>query len=286
MDNHIRSPQPLSKNSAKDWQIWKQEFLIFMTLLGHMAKSEFYKANLFKNLVGSVGIEIINKLSFDRPADRDNLDILLKKIDEYFNPPRKEVEKRYQFFNSSMNPNETIESYIKSLKDKAKNCKFGDLEDSLVIDVIILHANDKVLRKKYLQEDNLTCEKVIEIYKNHKISILESNSASATVPSKQKSKSNVNVNVKEKEKEKDNSNVQQRKKVCSKCNTSHEYKQCPAWNHKCTTCGEMHHFERCCKNLSNQNKTLNKSMNNLTVNKNKGKSVNEAKQLNNLSKQF
>ncbi|KAI4477378.1 hypothetical protein M0804_012764 [Polistes exclamans] len=279
MENHIRPPQPLSNNSPRTWIIWKEEFLIFMRLLGHMARSEYYKANLFKNLVGSVGIEIINKLSFDRPEDRDNLEILLKKIDDYHNPPRKETEKRYQFFNSSINPNETIENYIQRLKEKAKTCKFDNLTDSLVIDVIILHA-DKALRKKYLQEDDLNCDKIIEIYKNHKISTLESNSANANVASKQKSKSNV------KPKEKENPNPQQKNISCARCKKTHEYRQCPAWNNKCKTCGEMHHFEGCCKNFSNQNKSLNRSMNNLTMSKNKGQSVNETKVLNNFSKQL
>lgn len=116
MENHIRPPQPLSNNTSKTWNIWKEQFLIFMKLLGHTSRSENYKANLFKNFIGPVGLEIISKLSFDKPEDKDNLDILLKKIDEYHNPPRKETEKRYQFFKSSMKYSETIENYIQSLR--------------------------------------------------------------------------------------------------------------------------------------------------------------------------
>ncbi|KAI4497712.1 hypothetical protein M0802_007252 [Mischocyttarus mexicanus] len=279
MEQHFRAPQPLSNNSTKTWNLWKEEFLIFMKLIGDMEKPNDYKANCLKHLIGPVGIEIISKLSFNHPEDKDNLDILLQKIDEYYNPPRKETEKRYQFFNSPMNTTETIENYIQSLKDKAQQCKFGDLKDSLIIDVIILHANDKVLRKKYLQEDNLNYEKIIEIYKNHKIATLESNSSNANLPPKQRPKANVNL------KEKENPCSQQ-KKPCKKCNNVHPYKQCPAWNYKCKTCGEMHHFEGCCQNLSNQNKVLNKSMNNLTMGKNRRKPANQDKVLNNIPRPF
>ncbi|XP_043682895.1 uncharacterized protein LOC122636083 [Vespula pensylvanica] len=276
MENHIRPPQPLSNNSPKTWLLWKEEFIIFMKLLGHMSRPEYYKANLFKNFIGPVGLEIISKLSFDHPNDKDNLDIIIKKIDEYHNPPRKEIERRYQFFNSSMKSNETIENYIQSLKEKAKECKFDNLEESLIIDVVILHAKDKELRKKYLQENNLNCEKIIEIYKNHRIATLESSSTTnSTALPKQKNKP-IPVS-----KETESSNVSQ-KKSCWRCKSTHEVRQCPAWNYKCKNCGELHHFEISCRNVaSSQNKPCYKNMNNLNKN---GKPGNHNKTLNNLLK--
>ncbi|KAL2730809.1 uncharacterized protein V1478_005222 [Vespula squamosa] len=263
MENHIRPPQPLSNNLPKTWLLWKEEFLIFMRLLGYMSRPEYYKANLFKNLIGPVGLEIISKLSFDDSNHADNLDILMKKIDEYHNPPKKETERRYTFFNSSMKSNETIENYVQSLKEKAKECKFDNLAESLVIDVIILHTNDKALRKKYLQENKLNCEKIIEIYKNHKISMLENSSInSKALPQRKNKPTPVS-------KETESSNVPQ-KKSCWRCKNTHEIKQCPAWNHKCKNCGEMHHFEICCQDMSSkQHKPYNKN-----INDNNNKSIN------------
>ncbi|XP_035735176.1 uncharacterized protein LOC118447390 [Vespa mandarinia] len=275
MEHHIRPPQPLSNNSPKTWFIWKEEFLIFMRLLGHMSRPENYKANLFKNFIGPIGLEIITKLTFDRPDDKENLDILLKKIDEYHNPPRKIIETRYQFFNSSMKVSETIENYIQSLREKAKDCKFNNLAESLVIDVIVLHTNDKLLRKKYLQEDNLDCDKIIEIYKNHKIASLEAKCTNPTAPPKEKDKLTTVPKVTE------HNNIQQ-KKACWRCKTTHEAKQCPASNYKCKNCGKMNHLEISCQNVSAEmNKPCNKNMNNISK---KGKSLNCNKILNNLSK--
>ncbi|XP_047365977.1 uncharacterized protein LOC124955493 [Vespa velutina] len=274
MEHHIRPPQPLSNNLPKTWFIWKEEFLIFMRLLGHMSRPENYKANLFKNFIGPIGLEIITKLTFNHPNDKENLDILLKKIDEYHNPPKKIIETRYTFFNSFMKTGETIENYIQTLREKAKDCKFNDLAESLVIDVIVLHTNDKLLRKKYLQEDNLNCDKIIEIYKNHKIASLEAKYTNPTVPLKEKDKLTTVP-------ERTQPNVQQ-KKSCWRCKTIHEAKQCPAWNYKCKNCGKMHHFEVSCQNVSaEENKPCIKYMNNFSK---KGKSLNCNKIVNNLSK--
>lgn len=127
------------------------------------------------------------------------------------------------------------------------------MAESLVIDVIILHTTDKALRKKYLQENKLDCEKIIEIYKNHKITTLEAGSINFT-QTKQKYKP---IAV---PKETEPSNYQQ-KRSCWRCKTIHEIKQCPARNHKCKKCNELHHFEISCRNVfSQQNKPCHKSM--------------------------
>lgn len=145
------------------------------------------------------------------------------------------------------------------------------MAESLVIDVIILHTTDKALRKKYLQENKLDCEKIIEIYKNHKITTLEADTINSTQakqrnkhttvpketePSQPKQKNKPTAVPKETEP----SNFQQ-KRHCWRCKTTHEMRQCPARNYKCKKCNELHHFEVSCRNvLSQQNKLYNKDI--------------------------
>ena len=117
MEVHARAPEPLSNKGPmdKNWQMWKKDFLIFMKASGGIKKTEEEKASFFMNLIGRVGQEALENIKFE-DSENDNLEILLKKFDEYFDPPKREVEERYKFFTRSKKNNETIEDYINDLK--------------------------------------------------------------------------------------------------------------------------------------------------------------------------
>jgi len=118
MEAHARAPDPLTKDGdmASNWQSWKEDFLIFMKVTGYIDKPNEIRANLLKNRIGKVGIEAIQNISFDNMQDKDDMDKLIEKLEEYFNPPKKEVIERYQFFTRSKKQNESIEQYINILK--------------------------------------------------------------------------------------------------------------------------------------------------------------------------
>lgn len=118
MEVHARAPDPLVQNRdmASNWQSWKEDFIIFMKITGYIDKPNVIRANLLKNRIGKVGLEAIQNISFDNIEDKDDMDILIKKLEEYFNPPKKEVVERNQFFKRSKKQNESIEQYINILK--------------------------------------------------------------------------------------------------------------------------------------------------------------------------
>ena len=43
-------------------------------------------------------------------------------------------------------------------------------------------------------------------------------------------------------------------KTCSKCNSTHTYKDCPAFGKKCHKCGNKNHFSSCCRSNVSQDK--------------------------------
>ena len=43
-------------------------------------------------------------------------------------------------------------------------------------------------------------------------------------------------------------------KTCSKCNTTHAYRDCPAFGKKCHKCGNKNHFSSCCRSNMSQDK--------------------------------
>lgn len=118
MEAHARAPDPLIKSNdmASNWHSWKEDFIIFMKVTGYIDKPNEIRANLLKNRIGKIGIDAIQAMSFDNPQDKDDMNILIAKLEEFFNPPKNEVVERFQFFTRDRKQNETIEQYIIILK--------------------------------------------------------------------------------------------------------------------------------------------------------------------------
>ncbi|XP_018049915.1 PREDICTED: uncharacterized protein LOC108688250 isoform X1 [Atta colombica] len=248
MEVHARAPDPLTieGDMASNWQSWKEDFIIFMNLTGYIDKPNEIRANLLKNRIGKVGIDAIQNFSFDNVEDRDNMDILIEKLENYFNPPKKEVVERYHFFTRVKKQNETIEQYINILKEKAKTCNFNDMLDSMIRDKIILETHDKILRKKFFEADNLDLPKLVAIYHDYNINTekMKQVTKETRVDSSVTSKSSDNIV----------------KRVCWRCDEQHPLGKCPAWGSKCTKCGDTNHFTQCCKNFKFKMNKMNKNL--------------------------
>ncbi|KAG7190737.1 hypothetical protein KM043_006810 [Ampulex compressa] len=239
IQSHARAPDPLSNigDMAGNWRRWKNDFMIFMKLTDYINKSSDIKANFLKNRLGQVGLAAIEELSFNKPEDVDNMEILLQKLDTYFDPPKNEVVERYNFFIRKKQNNERIEDYINSLREKSKTCNFGELTESLIRDKIILELKDDIFRKKVFEVENLDLAKLISMHTEHNID---------TEQMKRITKENTG----------DKSNNQPPpptfNRVCWRCKTNHPIKHCPAWGQRCEKCGELHHYSYCCRNAVGQ----------------------------------
>ncbi|XP_070521263.1 uncharacterized protein [Cardiocondyla obscurior] len=251
MEAFARPPDPLTNDGdlASNWKSWKESFIIFMKVSGCISEPNDKRANFFKNCIGKIGIEAIQKISFDNEEDKDDMDILIVKLEEFFNPPKNELVERYEFFKTSKKANESIEQHINVLKEKAKTCNFNDMTNSLIVTKIVCDTSDKILRKKFFEADNLNLTKLIAIYNDYNIN---------TEKMKQITENN--------EKKQQPANFSQMaprpqyiQKPCWRCDKKHPLRQCPAWGSKCTKCNNLHHFTHCCKDfLVNDNKKHDK----------------------------
>ncbi|GAB1860129.1 Retrotransposon gag domain-containing protein [Camponotus japonicus] len=172
MGAYGRAPDPLQKTGdmASNWHSWKKDFIIFMNNTGYINKPTDVRANILKNRIGKVGIDAIQTITFDKPQDKDDMDILFAKLDEFFNP-KNEVVERYKFFTRDKKQNETIEQYINILKEKAKTCNFKDTMDNVIRDKIISITQDKIILQKFFETKNLNLQKLVAIYNDYNINI-------------------------------------------------------------------------------------------------------------------
>ena len=131
---------------------------------------EAYKVALFLHCIGPEAVKICNGMSFENPDNRsrEKLECIINKFEEFTIGEINETYERYVFNSRNQSPEETIDSYIATLRTLAQTCNFCKcLRDTLIQDRIVLGVCNPQTRKRLLQEQKLTLNKCIDICRSN-----------------------------------------------------------------------------------------------------------------------
>ena len=150
---------------------------------------------------------------------------------------------------------EPIDSYLTALRELAKSCDFGTLEEEMIRDQIVEKCASKSLRQKLLQQDDLDLTKTMKVARSD-----ESSKKDASVIAKGTRDDPITIDQ------------NQKKFVCYRCGggDGHTPSECGAVRAKCSSCQKKGHLARVCKskpkrddnsepNRRNQKKSCKKS---------------------------
>ena len=88
-------------------------------------------------------------------------------IKRYCVGQRNETFERFNFNMRVQQEGETVDAYVTALKALAKTCNFGQLQDDLLRDRIVIGIKDNATRKKLLNMPRLTLKKCIDMCRTH-----------------------------------------------------------------------------------------------------------------------
>ena len=134
-------------NIEDRWNVFKQQFEIYLLASAKSEKSEPVKIAMLLNILGEKGLKIYNEMS-PKPETIENL---LEIYNDFFKLKTNVTYERYKFNMRKQNIHEKLEDYITELQKLAGNCKFKDLKESLIVDRIIIGINDNELKKNSLK---------------------------------------------------------------------------------------------------------------------------------------
>lgn len=234
---------------ASSWAKWKQK-LKFYWIATDLEKATVAKQRAtLLHLLGDYGLEIYNTLTFTEAENARTVEMILDKLTEHFEPYKNETYFRFLFFTCSQAENQAIDQYVTLLKQKATDCGFGNLKETLIRDRIVCGVTSNALREKLLGIKDLDLSKCIDICRadeesRKQVQIISGSSLSAEVNrlkfSSNKTKHTVEEGLKMKKEE-------MQKKKCHRCNKAHPFGKCPAWGKMCNKCNKPNHFSSCCK---------------------------------------
>ena len=117
----------------------------------------------FLTCVGADALELFDGFHFQDENDKTDIDKVIEAFETFCIGQTNEIYERYTFNRRDQEVNENIDSYVACLRSLAKTCKFGTLEDKMIIDRIVIGIRENGTRKKLLQEAKLDLKRCIDI---------------------------------------------------------------------------------------------------------------------------
>ncbi|CAL7938042.1 unnamed protein product [Xylocopa violacea] len=115
---YIPPPDPLSNNGdmTQNWMKWKKDFLMYLKATGGTNKPKDFQVHLLRDYIGKFGQDIIEKIDIDL-KERDDINILLQRLDKYFDSSKTVVNKYLPLPVALSNSGDVLQNWMKWKKD-------------------------------------------------------------------------------------------------------------------------------------------------------------------------
>ncbi|KAL9967391.1 hypothetical protein ACROYT_G025605 [Oculina patagonica] len=236
-------PTPFNIDAADlycEWQHWVSSFEIYSVASELADKDDKVQRATFLHCLGSAVQRIFRTI----PGEHKKLDDVQRALEEYFAPKRNVVAERYKFRSREQKPEEPIDSYLTALRELAKSCEFGALEEEMIRDQIVEKCSSKTLRQKLLQQDELNLTKTMKVARSD-----ETSKKDASLIAKGTKEDPIPVDQVDARR---TDGGRDKKFICYRCGgmDGHSPDECGALNSRCNACRKMGHLARVCNSTT------------------------------------
>ena len=241
-------------NLSKEWKQWRQVWDAYEEVTDLRNKTSRLRVATFITCIGKEALEVHNGLPFQNDEQKADINKVLELWANHCLGKTNIIYERYKFNNRSQEQPESIDNYVTALRALAETCDFGALKDNLIRDRIVCGVRDNGVRRKLLQESELTLSKCVDICRANEATTAQlKDMAASQTPEQEANAVNRKEGSKKPKSPKENGkgSKDQLSAECKYCGTKHERKRdkCPAYGKTCSSCGKPNHFAaKCFKN--------------------------------------
>jgi len=238
-----------SGTAAEVSQRWKQWYRSFRymaeakdissakrlkSLLLHSAGTEVQE--LFEDLVDpKAGQVVTNDSDFKR---------CVRTLEHHFKAASNPIFERHSFRQMTFIPGETMSQFVVRLRQQARLCEFDDNADDMIRDQVVSCVTDVELKKKLLENPNLTLAMCLETARLHEATKIQASAMAGPAHVYSLSQKSARGS------EKNQSAPRTGPRLCYRCNQAGHFANsstCPARKGRCSKCKKVGHFAECCR---------------------------------------
>ena len=148
-----------------EWKRWSRGFKTWLIGTERDKKKEEVKLSLLLTMMGSEGQDVFETFDFDE--GEQTLDAAMTMFEAHFAGTANVTMTRFRFFGYTQD-NHSFAEFLTGLKSLANDCEFGELRDSLIKDMIVLHCGNSKLRERLLRETKLDLARAVGLLERPK----------------------------------------------------------------------------------------------------------------------
>ena len=155
--------------------------------------------------------------------------------------------------------NKSIDKLDQHIKNLVEKCQYTEAEKLVCRTALLFHATKHFEVKKWVwskkRQEDVTYAALLQYAKEHEMMVKDFNHHKSNRGFAQPMTINAIESFKHGKKGSRNGSLNgassshrgSTNKTCSKCNSTHAYKECPVFGKKCHKCGNKNHFSSCCR---------------------------------------
>ncbi|GBO17273.1 hypothetical protein AVEN_74987-1 [Araneus ventricosus] len=163
-------PFRLNSNHVESWKLWKLRFQLYMDATLLNAKSESQKVAILLHVIGEECLEIYNTIDEVSSASMNDI---LAKFEAYFVPQRNITYERQRLFLLMQREGQSLDDFITELRKQLRNCDYGSLSDSVLVDQNVRGLCESRLRERLLRVPDLDIKKAVDMCRAAETSMLQ-----------------------------------------------------------------------------------------------------------------
>ncbi|UYV81648.1 K02A2.6-like [Cordylochernes scorpioides] len=239
-------------SNEKKWETWRESFEIFAIAVNLESMPLVRQRAILKHIAGEKTVMIYKTFHISENDTYPNVKEMLDMLTNHFKPFKNTIQRRNAFFTCVQKEKQGIMEFVTELKHLAQECEFENLTESLIRDRLIIGILDREVKRKLLEDPQLTLPRAISI-----AVISESTCSQVASLNEQKmiekiEKRNwVKDTIRMENAEAGPSGINPRREriiePCKWCGQRHKYGKCPAYGKKCNACGKTNHFSLVCR---------------------------------------
>ncbi|GBO25705.1 hypothetical protein AVEN_236733-1 [Araneus ventricosus] len=124
------------------------------------AKPESQKVAILLHVIGEECLEIYNTFNEVSSASMNEI---LAKFEAYFVPQRNITYERQKLFLHAQREGQSVDDFIKKVRKQLRNCDYGSLGDSILVDQLVRGMSESRLRERHLRVPDLDIIKGVDM---------------------------------------------------------------------------------------------------------------------------